>query len=50
MKKRLAQQKSYIEILEAVQQDIDALRNQSNQEIKEASDRAVEIAERLKEQ
>lgn len=45
--KRLAQQKSYIEILEAVQKDIDALRNQSNQEIKEASDRAVEIAERL---
>lgn len=39
-----------IKILEAVQQDIDALRNQSNQEIKEASDRAVEIAERLKEQ
>lgn len=42
--------KATIEILEAVQQDIDALRKQSNQEIKEASDRAVEIAERLKEQ
>lgn len=39
--------KATIEILEAVQQDIDALRNQSNQEIKEASDRAVEIVERL---
>lgn len=42
--------KATIEILEAVQQDIDALRKQSNQEIKEASDRVVEIAERLKEQ
>lgn len=39
--------KATIEILEAVQQDIDALRKQSNQEIKEANDRAIEIAERL---
>lgn len=41
---------STIKILEAVQQDIDALRKQFNQEIKEASNRAAEIAEKLKEQ
>lgn len=39
-----------LQILEAVQKDINAIRKQSNQEIKEASNRAAEIAERLKEQ
>lgn len=40
--------KIMVEILEAIQQDIDALRKQSNQEIKEASDKASEIAKKLK--
>lgn len=40
--------KQYAAILEAVQQDIDSIRKQANQEIKEASDKAIEIAERLK--
>lgn len=39
--------KTTIEILEVIQQDIDALRKKSNQKIKEASDIAVEITERL---
>ena len=41
--------KSTIKLIKAVQQDIDALRKQAVQEIKEASDKTIEIAERLKE-
>lgn len=48
-KEKESLKQDYIEILEAIQEDINALRKQSNQEIKEASNKAIEIAERIKE-